>query len=297
MSITSIWLLSFNLIIYVLSDLVKSNNVKEVTWDYNKRIFLIIDGDDWEGNCKLKNINQSPLNLKNFPRIKENSFFDFIEQQLPNNIFTIKYEQEKRLLVLEANNSFGSLRHNFYEETDPFEGIVTMRFVNYDCSKIYVKLPAEHIVDDNKFDLELQILCTGIPQYGDYGSPENDFITIPTKIGENESLLFSSMKLENIIDNGQFEIKGFNEFLNILTPLKGLYYYKGTETNFINRCTLLNNWIVLKDNYATISQSKYDKFKSLIWNEFATSGNNRNSSNPTETKADKNIYNLVKYSK
>jgi len=192
----------------------------------------------------------------------------------------------------DQNINFGTSINNLGSAPDIWgEGDRDVFYVQSTCSKIYVHAPGEHVVNGVEYDMEIQIFCEGVPLFVEDTTKQQYLIAIPVKQTSNkteESKFFKNMSIENIKDKGDIIISGIEKVLNEFSTTKGLITYYGSES-FPN-CKELT-WIYLYGNNLVISLEKLNKFKEVIMNEFAPTGNNRVLSDPI-TNTDFPVYDI-----
>lgn len=107
-----------------------------------------MDQDKWEGNCQSQ-IMQSPIPIKvepNAPSIQPRFMFSF---SFANNIpyEVVKHKEEIRIVFTSKPNENGSLRMEF--------GTYELMVKNFFPYQIVFRFPAEHTLNDNRYDGEI----------------------------------------------------------------------------------------------------------------------------------------------
>lgn len=129
-------------------------------WNYKNH------GADWECDCK-EGVEQSPINLP----IKKKSIespvkplFQYEEVQPVTKISTIdgQLKERERLKFKLVDNTFKIIHENFGK-------VVTLDKAVYRAQEIVIHVPAEHMINGKKYDLEVQIVHYGVSK-GDIGN-------------------------------------------------------------------------------------------------------------------------------
>ena len=164
--------------------------------------------------------NTSPINIttSNVQQL-ENDYFYFAEMNT-NNIGKIQLEDLNNNLVLNFTNPIGIVYYNL--EHDDFSNAAQKLYYSFNCSKIYLKLPGEHIIDNKKYDMELQIYCFGpIDRY----NFRKTFVSYPVSISDDQDSIFDVF--EKIKINNDIKINSFDEFINPFNMFNRIFYYSG----------------------------------------------------------------------
>lgn len=246
--------------------------------------------------CNVKDRHQGPIqiNLDKISGTVDTAFFNFIEN--PNVLSTINYEMNGRFLIIKPvkdNDFYGTYQDNFYSEYDDFEGKDITYYMDSKCNKIYIKYPAEHVIEGFNYDLEIQLFCSSIPLYVSTSSTKDTKISIMVKVindssysDTEESIFFK--EFGDIKIDSQLNINGLGEILNVFLTTKGIVYYNGTP-DFPPCNPLLNYFVAINDNFF-ITKSKFDNLISIVKTEYTKNGNNRKASLPSEEKGKNRLY-------
>lgn len=165
------------------------------------------------------------------------------------------------------------------------------------CDKIYIRVPGEHVINDNVYKMELQFNCKGHPNFSDISNDLYTKIAVPVVIDNEESKIFNNISADKILEDEYITITGIDDFLNYFTTTHNVVYYKGNNDFILKGLCAPEGeqmWIVLTEPLK-INQEKYDKFKSMIFGNtnISPTGNNRI---VTEPGSPDNLY-LINYSK
>jgi carbonic anhydrase len=190
-------------------------------------------------------------------------------------------EDQRNNLVFTANleNPLGTVYYNLY--TDDF-GDNYYYFFN--CTKLYFRIPGEHVIDENKYDMELQFNCTGEVPGDKSHNKKNVFVAIPVinvEDSEKQSNFFNNFEIlmkDNVTTENLpyfLSVDSFDEILNPFNMFSKIFYYIGS-TNY-PKCMLEAQWIVI-ENPITIRKSLSQKFFSLFDKDQTVDGNNRKAS-------------------
>lgn len=199
----------------------------------------------------------------------------------------LNLEDQRNNLVFTADdkNTLGTVYYNLY--TDDF-GDNYYYFFN--CTKLYFRIPGEHIIDDKKYDMELQFNCTGeIP--GDKShNVKYVFVAVPViavEDTEQQSNFFNNfdvlLKQNVTMDNLPYSlaIDSFDEILNPFNMFNKIFFYVGS-VNY-PECMIDSNWIVV-ENPITIRKSLSQAFFSLLDKNQIVDGNNRKATPKAQDK-------------
>ena len=200
-------------------------------WTYNN------NGSDWECTC-AEGKEQSPIDLPLSESAIESSvrpLFQFDEVLADMSVFSTTGETYTHQHV-EIKYYSNSLRI-FH---DQFGKIVTLDGSSYTCQEIVFHTPAEHTINNRKYDLELQLICYGQSKGDIAKQVVMSFLFVKTPGIYNKFLddidLFNlpnpSHKSE-IIKNNLFLPKIFytadNEDIPVLKPFS-FFTYQGSIT-------------------------------------------------------------------
>lgn len=249
-------------------------------------------------DCRIKAQNsdekKDPVIKESFGKVYTNIYesepFFALQSQSKENVL-----KENENSAMDNNNNFNNI--NAIPENKNTESVDRgdIYYFDSECFEIFVRVPAENILDNVSYDMELQLTCFGKPKFVDITSSVYSQICFPVKITSDdtkESMVFKNISSNDIKENGVISISGLDEVLNDFSTTQGVVYYKGM-LNFPD-CADERLWFVLTKPLL-ISQSKFDKFKILAYTEFAPDGNNRKPSAPAK-KGTPNIY-YINYSK
>ena len=101
--------------------------------------------------------NQAPLNIVTNNTISFNYKFYLFPMFTSNTNATLNLENDNNNLVLNSSPGFtlGSITY-VLNNSD----IGEISEVNVECRKMYFRIPGEHVVDGNRYDMEIQLYCT-----------------------------------------------------------------------------------------------------------------------------------------
>jgi carbonic anhydrase len=153
--------------------------------------------------------------------------------------------------------------------------------VQYKCNKLYFRMGGEHIINGNKYGMELQFICTG--RADGSGQDTIFFISIPVEVLPQDSIIpqakffdiFDSIKPDSLpLD---INITSFSSIFNAFSMFHKIYYYMGTKP--FPDCDILMNWMFI-DNPSYISKDSYMKIMNLFNGSIPAEGNYRNAITP-----------------
>lgn len=212
-------------------------------WNYENK------GNDWECICK-EGKKQSPINLP--PRERTivspvTPIFNYDKVDLINKISTLDLEQiqNKKIKIKYFQNSIKILNNNFGK-------VITLDNTIYKAEEINFKIPSEHMIDNKRFDMEMQIIHYGVtkgdiakqltlsflfsekpgatnkliddidffnlPNYKDTEKELSTDLYIPDVLINNDNSSKSNRKIETNIDtNGSFDTFSFYTYEGSLT--------------------------------------------------------------------------------
>src|SRR5690606_19639583 len=116
----------------------------------------------------------------------------------------------------------------------------------FNCTKLYFRLPGEHVIDQMKYDMELQFNCSGLIP-GDTQNYKYAFVAVPVQVVKNyldQSPFFNSFN--SLLNEGlgaEVTINDFSDALDMFNMHKGVFFYVA-GANY-PQCLVSNNWIVV----------------------------------------------------
>jgi len=239
------------------------------------------DGDDWTENyplCSTDFGNQAPLILKTDEALKLSNEFYFFSKMNKNLEGSLDLEDFRNNLVLtfDERNPIGTIYYNL--DKDDFDEYF---YYFFNCTKLYFRIPGEHILDDIKYDMELQFNCSGKIPGDKSGNIKYVFVATPVKAvddADNQSQFFNNfevllkddVKTENL--PYKISVESFDEILNPFNMFNKIFFYSGS-VNY-PECMINSNWIFI-DNPVTIRKNLLQKFYSLLDKDQIDDGNNR----------------------
>jgi carbonic anhydrase len=191
-----------------------------------------------------------------------------------NGILNLEDQRNNLVLTSDEKNSFGTVFYNL-DKDDSDKHL----YYFFNCTKLYFRIPGEHIIDEKKFDMELQFNCTGeIP--GDKShNLKYVFVAIPVIAVEDtqeQSNFFKNFEsLQNVSTENlpySLSIDSFDEVLNPFNMFNKIFFYSGS-VNY-PECMIGANWIVI-ENPILIRKSLSQAFLSLLDKEQIQDGNSR----------------------
>jgi carbonic anhydrase len=235
---------------------------------------------------------QAPLILKSTEAQKLSNYNYFFTQMNTNVTGFLNLEDFNNNLVLsfDKDNSMGTIYYNL--ENDD-KGVRQYFFFN--CSRLYFRLPGEHVIDGVKYDMELQFNCSGVIP-GDKGKNEKiAFVAVPVKLVKNyetQSTFFDNFnKLFDTNSTGlgsQITINNFDEAFDSFNMYRSVFFYVA-GVNY-PQCLVSSNWIVIK-NVLTVHERVYDKLFSMLDKNQIDDGNYRIAGTSTEYFMLESIFN------
>ena len=186
-------------------------------WDYRKA------GRDWTNNqCKSGDQDQAPIkfSLENTEPLDKNYYF-----------FPSTNKNVKAKLQHEKNGN-----HLVLNFTEMGSVLVQVSYVDdwgdntQNCTAIFFKIPGEHIFENERGDMELQLNCSIFKQ----AILSSTFISIPVKSTDDEkdqSIFFNS--LQRIVDEKidetklpvEISVDTFGDLMDGLSVFDGAYLY------------------------------------------------------------------------
>jgi carbonic anhydrase len=214
--------------------------------------------------------NQAPLILKSSEAIKLTNDNYFFSQMNRNVTGTLNLEDFNNNLVLTFNDTtpMGTIFYNL-EKDD--HGVNQYYFFN--CTKLYFRMPGEHVVEGNKYDMELQFNCSGIIPTDKSKNYKSAFVAVPVqkvKNFETQSKLFDSFINASL--GSQIKIDSFDDALDSFNMYKKIYFYSGGGN--YPQCLLGTNWIFV-DNVMKVNEKVYNSLYALLDQNQIVDGNYR----------------------
>lgn len=220
--------------------------------------------------CSTDFGNQAPLILKSSEAIKLSNDNYFFAQMNKNVTGVLKLEDQNNNLVLTFNDSnpMGTIFYNL-EKDDQQQ----RQYYFFNCTKLYFRLPGEHIVDGEKYDMEIQFNCSGLIPGDKSKNNKYAFVAMPVKKVKNfeeQSSLFN--QFENLTYDSSITIDNFDDSLDSFNMYKKVYFYSG-GANY-PQCLLGTNWIFVH-NIMKIKEKVYKNLFSLLDKNQIEDGNYR----------------------
>jgi hypothetical protein len=94
-------------------------------------------------------------------------------------------------------------------------------YVSYKCNAIYFRFPGEHVIDDKKYDMELNIKCEGKLTGNDFQT----MLVIPASFADTQDEFFDIFNKAKLGD--KLTVKSFDSFLNSFMMFNQIFYYYG----------------------------------------------------------------------
>jgi carbonic anhydrase len=200
-------------------------------WDYSK------NGDDWECTCK-EGTEQSPIDLPTPDKAIKSPvkpLFQYDEIQAKSTMTTedgrVKTDQYVKIFL---DDGLLKIRHN------SFGKIVTLDGSIYNAEEIRFHTPSEHKLNGKQYDLEIQIIHTGVTK-GDIAKhvvlsflfekkpgvynkfiDDVDFFNLPSPMGKERDII-NNLYIPKILYSSD------NDDLPIMKPFS-FYTYQGSLT-------------------------------------------------------------------
>jgi carbonic anhydrase len=216
--------------------------------------------------------NQAPLKLKASEAQPLSNTNYFFTQTNKNVTGTLNLEDYNNNLVFrtESTSPIGTVYYNLdFGEYDFF-----------DCTKLYFRLPGEHILEGQRFDMELQFNCSGIIPGDRSKNYKYTFVALPVQKVKNfeESTKFFDY-FENVKLADNITVPSFEEILDSFNMYKRIFYYKATAS--YPDCLVAMNWLFV-ENVLKIKEKTYDQIFSLLDPNQISDGNYRLASDKVE---------------
>ena len=167
---------------------------------------------------------------------KENFFFADSFSNIPAHF---NLEDQNNNLVLNFENNIGLVHANFFQveienkQTSKKEKIDT--YYDIGCKQIYFRIPAEHELNGNKYDIEMQFNCTAQIKDIIHGQSTDNifnlFIAYPFNITKDD--LSQNKFFEDIYNNAKttlnitFKVSSVDEIMNNYNMFSRIFYYRG----------------------------------------------------------------------
>jgi carbonic anhydrase len=191
-----------------------------------------------------------------------------------NKTGTLDLEDYNNNLVLTFNESIGTIYYNLEKDES-----MNNQYVFYNCTKIYFRLPGEHVLEKQKYDMEIQINCTGVPPGDKSGILKVVFVAIPVEIVKNynsQSSVFdnfeSALEKANRSLPLSIKVETFDEVLNPFNMFSRIYFYTGVSN--YPKCRINANWIVI-ESPLRIKERNYNLLFDLLDKNQIDDGNYR----------------------
>lgn len=187
------------------------------------------------------------------------------------------------VLTFDEANPIGTIFYNL-EKDD--QGNYQYYFFN--CTKLFFRLPGEHIFDNRKYGMELQFDCTGVVPGDTSQMSKKVFVAVPVEVVQTfkPQSPFFDILYSNLGDTStettlpvQIKVESFDDILNSGNMFNRIYFYSGAA-NYPD-CMLSSNWIVV-ENVLKVKQEVFDKLFSLLDKNQIDDGNYRLASPKTE---------------
>lgn len=144
----------------------------------------------------------------------------------------------------------------------------------YIPDKMLVKIKSDHLISNERADVELQIIHTKDQKSTNTKSSDLLVISILLLIDEDFESIFDSFELFNKLEQSKSNSNLVNEDIkqtkynildlnNYIDPDKIYYYYQAKEENLSSNCGLSVNWLVL-NNFFIIKDFQYNELIKLL---------------------------------
>lgn len=150
-------------------------------------------------------------------------------------------EDQNNNLVLNFESYISTIHANFFQveidnrETGKKEKIDT--YYDIGCKQIYLRVPGEHEINGNKYDIELQFNCTAqikdVIRGQSIENILNFFIAYPLNIIKDD--LPQNKFFDDIYNNAKvainntFNLSSVDEILNNYNMFNRIYFYRGKK--------------------------------------------------------------------
>jgi hypothetical protein len=143
----------------------------------------------------------------------------------------------------------------------------------FDCTKLYFRLPGEHFLEGERYDMELQFNCSGLIPGDKTKNYKSTFVAVPVQKVKNfeESTKFFDI-FENVKINDTLTVSSFEEILDSFNMYKRIFYYKATAS--YPECMVAMNWLFI-ENVLKIKEKTFDHLFSLLDPNQISDGNYR----------------------
>lgn len=148
-------------------------------------------------------------------------------------------EDQNNNLVLNFDNYITTIHANFFQveienkETGKKEKIDS--YYDIGCNQIYFRIPGEHEIDGNAYDMEMQFNCTVEIKDIIHGQSTdnifNFFIAYPINITKEDS--YQSIFFDDVYNDGKvslnstFVVSSVGEIMNNYNMFKRVFFYRG----------------------------------------------------------------------
>lgn len=220
--------------------------------------------------CSTDFGNQAPLILKTSEAVKLTNDFFFFSQMNTNVTGNIRLEDFNNNLVLNFDDSspMGTIYYNLEKDEHG-----NRQFFFFNCTKLYFRMPGEHVVDKISYDMEIQFNCTGLIPGDKSKNKIYAFVALPVKKVknfENQTELFNNF--DNVTLGSNITISNFNDVLNSFNMYNKIFFYVA-GANY-PECLMGTNWIFMQ-KVLTIREKNYNNLFSLLDKDQITDGNYR----------------------
>ncbi len=203
------------------------------------------------------------LNLSTVKTENINKYFDDLTTYLAyetNSGVKVKFslENENNFIITPSDekNSFGLI----YTTLNDDFGDGLIRF-HSSCNKIFIKSHAENVIEENgvkiTYDVEIQLYCNNRVKDGTFTVISSIFAKVIDDSDKKESLFF-----KNLFFEGEFELNGLDEVLNLYSMTRNFYIFNAPQ--FYPNCKEKYTYIIFKDDVLYISREKLNSLQSVI---------------------------------
>jgi carbonic anhydrase len=223
--------------------------------------------------CSADFGNQAPLILKTQEAIKlpnDNFFFAQMNKNV-TGVLNLENFNNNLVLTFDDASPMGTIYYNLEKDEQQ-----QRQFFFFNCTKLYFRLPGEHIVEGVRYDMELQFNCSGVIPGDKQKNYKNAFVAIPVQKVKNfeaQSQFFDSF--ENLKLGSEITIRDFEEALDAFSMFKKVFFYSG-GTNYPD-CLVGANWIFV-DNVMKVREKVYKQLFDLLDKNQIEDGNYREAS-------------------